>query len=82
MKENTVILQLSIEGLPNAVVTVVESHSLVMSHCHGFYPNSQFCAQLQPYCGMDAVGGERALTAASDASDDVHAALKGSFRCS
>lgn len=68
VKENTVVLQLSIEGLPNAVVTVVESHCLVMSHCHGFYPNSQFCAQLQRYCGMDAVGGERALTAASDAS--------------
>lgn len=42
--------------------------ALVMSHCHGFYPNSQFCAQLQRCCGMDAVGGERALTAASDAS--------------
>lgn len=42
--------------------------ALVMSHCHGFYPNSQFCAQLQRYHGMDAVGGERAPTAASDAS--------------
>lgn len=39
-----------------------------MSHCHGFHPTSQFCAQLQRCCGMDAVGGERALTAASDAS--------------
>lgn len=70
VKENTVVLQLSIEGLPNAVVTVVESHCLVMSHCHGFYPNSQFCARLQRYCGMDAVGGERALTASSDASGE------------
>lgn len=68
VKENTVVLQLSIERLPNAVVTVVESHCLVMSHCHGFYPNSQFCARLQRCCGMDAVGGERALTASSDAS--------------
>lgn len=68
VKKNTVVLQLSIEGLPNAVVTVVESHCLVMSHCHGFYPNSQFCAQLQRYSGMDAVGGETALTTASDAS--------------
>lgn len=58
VKENTVVLQLSTEALPSAVVTVVESHCCGSKPLPWFPSKLWFCVQMHWYCGIDAVGGE------------------------
>lgn len=70
LKGNTVVLQLSTEALPSAVVTVVESHT---SHCHGFHPNSDSNALIlwNGCCGWRNGDSQPAVTAVSDASGEA-----------
>ena len=89
VKENSVVLQMSTEDLPNAVVTMEESHCCGNKPLPWFPSKLRFCVQMHRNCGMDAVGGEAetagqpAVTTVSDASRgyDVSVAPKGSFRC-
>lgn len=83
-KENTVVLQLSIEGLPNAAVTVVESH------CFGHEPLPWFLSKVSILCSAATIPGNGCCGWRKSAdrsewrrsrADDVNAALKGSFRC-
>lgn len=84
VKENTVVLQLSIEVLPNTAVTVVQSH------CFGNEPLPWFLSKLSILCSAATIpwNGCCGWRKSADRSewrksraDDVNVVLKGSFRC-